>query len=487
MKRVSKICFVFALPAFLFFLLSWNANAATLTASSCSQSDVQAAVNKADKGDTVYIPSGSCRWSSPISVSKQITISGQGASNTIISSSGQGVTLFNVSGAARITGIGLRMYGYSYGINASGQGWRIDHCTFSRADSASIPGAYGVHAKGSSYSSRPAGLIDNCRFTDCRTGSGGVSNFNAQHQIWAADAGLGTPDAVYIEDCILERSVQGNVIDSGYAGKFVLRFNTIYQNAECHATQPDAQLSRGTRSWEIYNNTFPSTSRPYYKRPIFLRAGEGVLFNNTITGPWSVNVLHLDSRRTYDTRPDACDGNSPFDSNYDATGWICRDDPGAGKDKALTVSTGTYGNYKTTWQDQNASPVYAWGNTYPISANLTSWEHLKSNRDYYDGGTWGVQTSSSSPFNGTSGVGRGTYANRPDTCRTNVAYWATDRGSWNKSGSGGQGQLYKCTSTNTWTLHYEPYTYPHPLRSGETPPPPDNSDIKPPSNFRVSN
>jgi len=27
----------------------------------------------------------------------------------------------------------------------------------------------------------------------------------------------------------------------------------------------------------------------------------------------------------------------------------------------------------------------------------------------------------------------------------------------------GQGQLYVCTSTNTWTLYYTPFVYPHPL------------------------
>ena len=53
-------------------------------------------------------------------------------------------------------------------------------------------------------------------------------------------------------------------------------------------------------------------------------------------------------------------------------------------------------------------------------------------------------------------------------------YWATDQGSWNTSTSnpegvqlnGADGVLYRCTSTNTWTLYYTPYTYPHPLQNG---------------------
>jgi hypothetical protein len=29
--------------------------------------------------------------------------------------------------------------------------------------------------------------------------------------------------------------------------------------------------------------------------------------------------------------------------------------------------------------------------------------------------------------------------------------------------NGASGLLYKCTATDTWTLYYTPYTYPHPL------------------------
>jgi hypothetical protein len=96
--------------------------------------------------------------------------------------------------------------------------------------------------------------------------------------------------------------------------------------------------------------------------------------------------------------------------------------------------------------------------------------YIKANRDYYDG-TGGIQTSATSPFNGTSGVGWGTKANRPTTCTTGVAYWATDEGEW-ASGTdvnsvdhaGADGNLYICTATNTWSASaaYTPYTYPHP-------------------------
>ena len=92
-----------------------------------------------------------------------------------------------------------------------------------------------------------------------------------------------------------------------------------------------------------------------------------------------------------------------------------------------------------------------------------------ANRDFYaqrSGQT--AQTSPSSPFNGTSGTGYGTLANRPSSCTPYVGYWATDQGSWNQSGNGVNGELFVCTAPNTWSLHYTPYTYPHPLITGGT-------------------
>jgi hypothetical protein len=104
-----------------------------------------------------------------------------------------------------------------------------------------------------------------------------------------------------------------------------------------------------------------------------------------------------------------------------------------------------------------------WSETNP-SVN----DHIKLNRDVYNAVSVNAQTSATSPFNGTTGMGFGTLANRPTTCAPTsqsadagnggAGYFATDQGA--------QGTLYRCSATNTWAVHYTPYTYPHPLVAG---------------------
>jgi hypothetical protein len=147
--------------------------------------------------------------------------------------------------------------------------------------------------------------------------------------------------------------------------------------------------------------------------------------------------------------------------------FACSDQPGRGQGDLLSGVTPKPGG----WVGQVLDPVYEWADT---TRGIPAFENpysavLIANRDYYgEQPNQTEQTSPTSPFNGATGTGHGTLANRPTSCTAGVAYWATDQGSWNTSGIGGQGQLYKCSSTNTWTLAYTPFTYPHPLATGST-------------------
>ncbi len=173
---------------------------------------------------------------------------------------------------------------------------------------------------------------------------------------------------------------------------------------------------------------------------------------------------------------------SAWDGNTDALGYPAIDQPGRGQGDLLTGSFPSKVNSTTgtiAWPNQALEPIYIWKNTglSGISGGAytdNSGARVLANRDYYPQAS-GIQTTPTSPFDGTVGTGWGTLANRPTTCTTGVAYWATDQGSWNHSASnpygvnqaGASGVLYKATSTNTWTLYYTPYTYPHPLRPSD--------------------
>src|SRR6266550_468291 len=140
--------------------------------------------------------------------------------------------------------------------------------------------------------------------------------------------------------------------------------------------------------------------------------------------------------------------------------YPCADQIGRGAGVYLSGSNPT----PSAAVNQASDPLYEWLNAHN-SVNQTGIistnnYHLHQERDYYDYQTAGCSGTQS------NGVCSGTLAARAANCTTGVGYWATDQGNWNQSGAGGQGQFYKCTSTNTWTLSYIPYNYPHPLITG---------------------
>ena len=144
------------------------------------------------------------------------------------------------------------------------------------------------------------------------------------------------------------------------------------------------------------------------------------------------------------------------------------DQPGMGKADLVVGNPPT----NTRWPNQRVEPLYSWLNTNNGSDFLNAYQPsrtaryptLRENRDYFN---WkGPQTSKTSPFDGTSGVGSGTHAERPTTCTPGldgngapgVGYWETDTNTF-----------FVCTAANSWSAYYKPYIYPHPLVSGKSP------------------
>lgn len=455
---------IFVTGLFLAFSCVASAVEAVCTGSSPTwlstpdETSVQDCANRARRGDTIQVESGSASWKYGVTIptDKQLVIQGAGIDETTIAT--QGAYAFDIkSGNKRITGLTFIISAGKDAVRIDGDGWRVDHI---KAISANTSLTNGVQARGlrTNVPNGPTGLVDHVEFIDARLLVVGYPDPPEKSGfLWSSPLSLGKLDAVYLEDSTIIRTIgAANVIDCNYGGRYVMRFTaTRGSSIDAHSAQ---QGMRSCRQWEIYGNMV-GFDRPFFS-PLFIRGGTGVIFGNTIAGGWTEPYLSFDNRRSFEPHGSMgqCAGTSPADGNQQsqgqlAGGWPCRDQIGWAQDASQWT-------LKNSPPPQMSTPAYLWDNTIggsraTVRIRNGSGPWIQANRDYYN------HTDS---FDGTVGVGVGPLAFRPDTCTPGVAYWATDEGEWNSLQSGRDGQLYKCTATDSWTLYYRPFSYPHPLQ-----------------------
>jgi hypothetical protein len=131
------------------------------------------------------------------------------------------------------------------------------------------------------------GLFDHNNFTQCQQETLGTDYGTAQNANvrWNEPNPIGTTNAIIYEDndFYVANPVTGwghyNCWDAYQGGAYVVRFNTVRGcRFEAHGLQ--SMDDRGTRAYEIYNNTLTNTAAPAY-RPYFMRGGSGLIFHNT--------------------------------------------------------------------------------------------------------------------------------------------------------------------------------------------------------------
>lgn len=477
----------------------------TINAASCSSANVLSAIASASNGDTVVVPSGTCTWTTPsantptITLTKSITLQGQTTcsgspitctDHTIINDgTGNGFDenlIDDNANNSRITGFSFKdprnLSDAKYPVQLTCTGCRFDHNSVTQANAAGA--THGIYV----FSSVSGGqLADHNYFLNLNgavdvDGSGSDAHFPGD-QSWSTTLVPGSGNAAYIENnnFVCDYSAVACPLDGAYdsyaGARLVFRFNTL-TNYNIGGHGLDSGGLRSTLLQEVYNNT-SSTPGSHIYTWMGTRGGTHMIFTNTVNagGGSYDSFLWLQEYRassgySWGSPVGALCGGSPT-NNIDGNtshGWPCRDQVGRGPETAPA----------TDWPINTVSPAfseasfpgYAWNNNFkgsaPTTANINVCDavpncstsnatlyQILNNRDFY------MEAAS---FNGTSGTGTGTLASRPATCTTGVAYWATDQGSWNQSGSGGQGVLYVCASTNTWSLYYTPYTYPNPLQ-----------------------
>jgi hypothetical protein len=454
-------------------------------AANASRTEVAACVTAAVSGDTITVPAGTASWSSPIALPSNKDLTLIGATN--VSCSGTPITCtannqttltcgngtcftFNLGAAHRVSGFTMTGAGDG-GVAFTGdqninKHFRIDHNRI-----ASGSGWARMWVAGGSNAVHPQGIIDNNILVDISINAIGTSHqwddpcSTCQHQLWAQDTPLGDSRAIiYVENNHFQNT-SGNInsSDGSYGGRLVARFNNVTggrSTFEVHGMQGE---NRGNQRMEFYGNSMSGLTG--FSGLTMFRGGTGVIFNNTQSAAFSFGVLLTNDRSEYDEGGPGifgsvaeCTGTAPagVDQNTSGrSGWRCRDQVGVARDATLWRHSPSFG----AW-NQVAAPLYIWGNRTGASAmsvdvdNIGAVDtHIVANRDFYNQAT---------PFTGETGVGVGPVASRPSTCTAGVAYWATDEGEWNSRQAGPDGRLYKCTATNTWTLHYMPYPYPHP-------------------------
>jgi hypothetical protein len=456
---------------------SWSCPSGT------TSSEVNTVIGSANDGATVTFANGSYSWGgtriSP-SLTKGITfICATGATCTVSSS---GTTFDLPSGTSsklyRISGFVFNVSSYVLwscpggGCTGTISQFRLDHNTINA-------GAQSIVQFGENTARQYIYGVADHNKVNCTQSCIFLNWINAVDNAPPAPP-LGTVNNFFVEDNVITIAALTNLgtgcMDSWGQSAIVWRHNT---SNNCRVISHGVSHAGGPSNIEIYNNSIKETDSNglgCYRCVHHQGSNTFLVFNNqlTTTGAKTDDPMAFLHYRSFPNAIDGgdvqCDGTVPKDGNRASTatyrGYPCWRQPGRDV-------TGAY------------KPIYSWNNKWSdtgarIDLNYDggggspdySSNQIVADREYYNAVSINAQTSSSSPFDGSTGMGFGTLANRPLTCTTSsetafggaagVGYFAIDQGT--------QGTLYTCSAINTWTVYYVPYTYPHPLEAGATPP-----------------
>ena len=457
------------------FLMWGNASAATINVAdygdgTASLDNFLTAYAATSENDTILFPeNGSATWETYATISKAITINGNGTTLT----AGAGMDgeygdygFFNVSSIIssnliRITEFTFQMTNFTpavaiYVHDLTADNVRIDHNNF-------------YHGSKAIMFYNPKGLIDNNHIYDGNLPvEYSAGNRTSADVSWVSLA-AGTAEAAFIEDnhFIITSSYTGasfnEQIGTFNGGKLVIRRNTFdstdsplgteftFTPIMTHGSQgwsasgyyweAGSENRRGQSVVEIYDNTMVG---PRIDRPVIARGSANIIYNNTIAG-------------TYNTETGAL--------RYNPSIYL-REEEYASDGGAI------YEIHRTSWPaEDQIHNTFIWNNTYRnhdfnenIYGSIMATDELTQDKDYYlhkpcyssdtEDGYGNTCTHGSESFVNLNGYTDGNGGS--------ASYPAIDDGGLSYTAHGTM--IFTATGDNAYA-DYEPYTYPHPLRT----------------------
>lgn len=432
-----------AVIALLVLLVLWNIRsfADTVVAASCSDADVQTAVDAALDGDIVSVPAGSCSWTTAVSVpsTKGVILQGAGIGQTIITNGGiiststLSLNIGSGNSATRVTGFTFD----ANGVTKSGvaaelavgavagalDSFRIDHNAILNVRSRGIVVGMNGYDLG--------GVIDNTTIEAPFAASAqGISIIGAGAEVgtpFDRALTLGTNHAIYIEDSTFNYDFANDGAYDAYGGaRMVFRKNTVSGASRGHHGA-DSGTYRGIVSMEDYLNQ--ASNPPAAIRASFWRSGTGAFFGNTYTGTWGALEFTIYRARTSSANFlywGTCDGTAPWDSNATGmSGYPCIDQPGHFFGSSLPLGAGNPSATLTTLSESGTTVTANCDATCGFSMGQGVVVLGASNYQY--NGAWIVDSSSGTQFTytanasgfpaATSGTAQSPVDNSADTLR----------------------------------------------------------------------
>ena len=262
-----------------------------VTAASCSQTDVAAAIGAASDGDTVVIPAGTCSWSSGVSFAKGIDLTGVSfGAVTLIHDAGSDYLLEVTEDDTHLTEISNLRF-----VEGTGSG---------DGHMAIYPGNRPVLVH-DNYFETNGGLLRSIRwvpnrgviwsnefFSNAQDDQAIVFVNNNDLQSWQTTSTMGIDDLtgesnVYVEDNVF-RQIPWQTLDPDSNSRVVIRHNLFDESGLASHGADTSEY--GTRHWELYDNTFTFTDHGdcdgSQTAPLnwffYIRGGTGVIADNAL-------------------------------------------------------------------------------------------------------------------------------------------------------------------------------------------------------------